>query len=187
LHSITSQPSIFRSLRVCNLSEGVNDCCCKVSVQSLKFQILENIKEFPQGVRAEVFLKTRVVEEAQRNLCFKTLEEGAETLACWWTNFVKAYLPISQKTFRRHLTVRILHGGFAKSQKLSDLTEEKGSYDSIRPVQDRENQTVGYEPIRGRQITHIFRISGSREVKGRNLCSETHKIEKVKSQDRKGI
>jgi hypothetical protein len=99
-------------------------------------------------VHAGVFLKTRVVEEAQRNLCLKTLEEGATTLACWWTDFVKAYLPISQKTLRRHLTVRILHGGFTKSQKPSDLAEEQGSYDNIRPVQDRENRTVGSEPTR---------------------------------------
>jgi hypothetical protein len=28
--------------------------------------------------------------------------------------------------------VRMLHGGFAKSRKLSDLTEEYGSYGSIR-------------------------------------------------------
>jgi hypothetical protein len=65
----------------------VKDCCCKVSAQSLKFQILESIQELPQGVHAGVFLKTRVMEKAQRNLCLKTLEGGTTTLFCWWTSF----------------------------------------------------------------------------------------------------
>jgi hypothetical protein len=71
----------------CNLREGVKDCCCKVSAQSLKFQILESIQELPQGVHVGVFLRTRVMEKAQRNLHLKTLEGGAATLVCWKTSF----------------------------------------------------------------------------------------------------
>jgi hypothetical protein len=67
-------------LRVCNLREGVKDCCYKVSAQSLKFQILGNTQELSQGVRAGVFLKTRVVEEAQKNLCFKIWKKVQQ---CW--------------------------------------------------------------------------------------------------------
>jgi hypothetical protein len=53
----------------------VKDCCCKVSAQSLKFQILESIQELLQGVHAGVILKTRVVEKAQRNFCLKCWKE----------------------------------------------------------------------------------------------------------------
>jgi hypothetical protein len=67
----------------------VKDCCCKVSAQSLKFQILESIQELPQGVRAGVFLKTRVMEKAQRNLCLKHWKEAQQLWFVGGQVFVK--------------------------------------------------------------------------------------------------
>jgi hypothetical protein len=43
----------------------LKDCCCKESAQSRRIQYLEVFEGLPQGVRAGVFLKTRVVEKAQ--------------------------------------------------------------------------------------------------------------------------
>jgi hypothetical protein len=74
----------------------VKDCCCKVSAQSLKFQILGSIQELPQGVHAGVFLKTRVVEKAQE---FSVLNVGRRrnNFVCGGQVFVK--IPCS---FRRN-------------------------------------------------------------------------------------
>jgi hypothetical protein len=57
---------------------------------------------------------------------------------------MKAYLLISQELLRMHWMVGILHGGFAKSWKPSDLAEEQGSYDKhSSSVNLGRNQTVG--------------------------------------------
>jgi hypothetical protein len=89
-------------------------------------------------------------------------------LVCWQTSFHEDTVFISPKLSRRNLTVRILHGGFTKSRKPSDLTEEQRSYGRIHPVQDRENQIIGSEPMRtigfAREIP--FRGFGTGKVKG---------------------
>jgi hypothetical protein len=44
---------------------------------------------------------------------------------------MKAYLFISQEQLRRHWTVEILRGEFAKSREPSDLAEEKEGLQSV--------------------------------------------------------
>jgi hypothetical protein len=51
--------------QIYNLRELLKDCCRRECTESKRFKYLEVFEEFPQGVRAGVFLKTRVVEKAQ--------------------------------------------------------------------------------------------------------------------------
>jgi hypothetical protein len=81
---------------------------------------------------------------------------------------VKAYLFISQELLRRPWTVGILHGGFTKSRKLSDLAEEQEGYgECFSKCKLRRNRVVGFEPTGaiGSLTKSHFGVSGVGELK----------------------
>jgi len=98
-----------------NWANWWKDCVHRECTES-KNSILGSIEELSQGVRAGVFLKTRVVEEKIRKFSALKYWEKAQ-----WYSFVgrqvlrKSTLFISRETSRRELMVGILRGGFAKS------------------------------------------------------------------------
>jgi hypothetical protein len=55
--------------------------------------------------------------------------------------------------------VRILHRGFAKSQKPSDLAEEKGSYDKYSPSA-AQNKDDSIQSKKGHWITRVISFHG---------------------------
>jgi hypothetical protein len=141
----------------------LKDCCRRECTES-KNSILGSIEELSQGVRAGVFLKTRVVEEKLRKFsALKHWKKAQRYRFAGGQVLRKIILFISQEITKEEI-----------DRSEFSVENSRGSR-TVRSLQRSREVTVG----RNRTVGSLAEfISGFRELKGRNLHIKTREIAK---------